>query len=164
MGFDLTFNMVEMRLYGCIEYLGTKHYFDSKYVGSGGRAGSTEKRAVIPSLANNPYAIHVKGAEDAKGRITKVGGPIPMGAYTLKASAKKNRIDLIPDDPKLDRDNLQIHGRGQKGSIGCIVPTDFDDVIRLYTLVVAIESAGLPPPRLSVIAQGDLSRFEQMIA
>jgi len=166
MAADLTYNIAELRLQGLINYKGKKYFFDSRAF-SGGRGGSTTPGAVDRRLANNPFATHVKG-EETNNMITKVGGPIPMGKYSMKTSSTVNRIDLFPQT----NGNLagrtggfQIHGTGPKGSIGCIVPADFDDVIRLYGLLSDIEDENLPAPVLQVVAEGsDIDRFLRLPA
>jgi hypothetical protein len=157
---DLTFNIAELWLFGSITYKAKKHSFDARSY-SGGRGGSTTPGAIDPRLANNPFATHVKGQE-ANKLITKVGGPIPIGVYSLKTSTTTNRIDLTPANGTWvsGRTGFQIHGTGPKGSIGCIVPSDFHVVTRLYGLLEDIEEHNLPAPTLQVIAVGaDMDRF-----
>lgn len=151
---DLFYNIVEERLFGSLD----SKNFDAHAV-SGGRAGSKTPGAVNQFLANNPFLTDVKlGAGHP-------GGPLPMALYTLSChETRPNWIRLNPDDPLDlgDRAGFAIHGRGQRGSDGCIVPFDFNVVLRLYTLTRARGVAGRAAPSLQVFATGDLGRFEKM--
>lgn len=159
--YEFTYNIPECRFTGELECDGKKEAFNA-YAGSGGRAGSKTAGAVNPYLANNPFATQVKGASSG-GEITKIGGPIPIGVYLLRPhETKENWIRILPVDGTtvFGRDGFAIHGRGSNGSIGCIVPSDFHNVVRLYTLLKKREEQGLDSPRLKVIAEGsDLDRF-----
>jgi hypothetical protein len=130
----LVYNIVEQVLSGDIDGVSIL-----PQAGSGGRAGSKSKGAHNIFLANNPYATGVK----MKG--TRPGGPLPMARYVLKTHESNNWIRLLPiaEDAKLlgDRDGFAIHGRGKRGSDGCIVPTDFNVVQTIYRLVKAREDA-----------------------
>jgi hypothetical protein len=151
-GTDLTYNIVEELLTGIVD--GTAI---SAHVVSGGRAGSKTAGAVNPFLANNPYATSVKKT------VTIPGGPLIMGKYTLKThESRANWIRLMPfgENAMHGRDGFAIHGRGPRGSDGCIVPTDFAMVQLLHGLVKAREHKGLPGPTLAVIAVGDLDFIE----
>jgi hypothetical protein len=59
------------------------------------------------------------------------------------------------------RDGFAIHGRGPRGSDGCIVPADFHVVQLLYSQVKARETANRPRPTLSVFAVGDLDYLDR---
>jgi len=61
------------------------------------------------------------------------------------------------------RDGFAIHGRGKRGSDGCIVPTDFNVVQLVYSLVKAREQADKPAPTLAVVAIGDLDYIERKL-
>jgi hypothetical protein len=153
---DLVYNIVEQVLSGAIDGVSIL-----AQAGSGGRAGSKTKGAHNIFLANNPFATGVK----KKG--TRPGGPLPMARYLLKTHESKNNwIRLIPiaADAKLlgDRDGFAIHGRGKRGSDGCIVPTDFHIVQLIYALVKAREDANKPAPTLAVVAVGDLDQFDRL--
>ena len=76
---------------------------------------------------------------------------------------KPNWIRLLPfpENAMEDRDGFAIHGRGTRGSDGCIVPTDFNVVQTLYRLVQAREKGGKPVPTLAVIALGDINFWEK---
>jgi hypothetical protein len=144
---DLTFNVLEQSLKGSID--GTT--INASAV-SGGRAGSKTAGAVNPLLANNPYLTRVKLSKDSPG------GTLPMGRYILKAHEKKeNWIRLLPDAGQSlgGRDGFAIHGRGKRGSDGCIVPFDFHNVILLYKLCKARETQKAAAPTLEVVAIGD---------
>ena len=128
------------------------------YAGSGGRAGSKVPGAVNRLLANNPFATGVHGAGHLKG-------PLPMGRYKMKRhEVRSHWIRLDPERGNVmhGRAGFAIHGRGQVGSHGCIVPNDFSVVVRLYDLLAAREKRGEPWPTLEVVAIGaDLeSKFQ----
>ena len=153
---DLTYNVVEMTLSGSID---GKSFNATAF--SGGRAGSKQAKVVHPILANNPYMSGVKLSKD------NPGGSLPMGQYELKTHEKrKNWIRLNPSAGTFmkGRDGFAIHGRGQRGSDGCIVPEAFNDVLSIHALCAAREKAGRPPPTLEVVAIGDLDHIEQRMA
>jgi hypothetical protein len=155
-GTDLVYNIVEELLNGRLDGVSI-----TAHAGSGGRAGSKTKGVANIFLAGNPYATGVKKTDK------NPGGPIPMARYTLRTHEKKNNwIRLLPfsEDAKLlgSRDGFAIHGRGKRGSDGCIVPTDFNIVQLLYKLVEAREKAGKAAPTLAVVAVGDLGRFDRL--
>jgi hypothetical protein len=155
-GTDLTYNIVEEMLAGSID-----DTWISAHVVSGGRAGSKTRGAVNPFLANNPYATGVKTT------ARNPGGPLIMGKYTLKThESHANWIRLLPftDNNMKGRDGFAIHGRGPRGSDGCLVPTDFSVVGLIYRLVKAREQKGMPGPTLAVIAVGDLDFIDRRLA
>jgi len=126
----------------------------SAYAGSGGRAGSKKEGVVNPLLANNSLATHVGGP---KNTGTHLFGPIPQGIYTLKLhESRSNWIRLNPAKGTYmhGRAGFAIHGRGQTGSHGCIVPSDFSVVQRLCKIVKDNDEVGNPAITLKVIAQG----------
>jgi hypothetical protein len=110
-------------------------------------------------LANNPWLTGLK-TDPSKGVR---GGPLPCGKYSLKVNpnrkSKKNPnqvitwIDLIPDSSNFmaNRADFAIHGHGEEGSNGCIVPVNPLDLQKLYEAV-----SKAPGETLSVVA-GDLS-------
>jgi hypothetical protein len=149
---DLTYNVIEGHLTGSID--GERI---NARASSGGRGGTKTAGAENYFLVNNPFASGVKLKDPKKG---SVGGTLPMGRYTLRVHEdkkhKKNWIRLIPDtsNSMKGRAGFAIHGRGKRGSDGCIVPTDFHMVLMLYKLVEAREQAGQPDVTLSVVAIG----------
>jgi hypothetical protein len=154
-GTDLAYNIVEQILDGSIDGVSI-----SAHAVAGGRAGSKMRGVVNPLLANNPYATGVKAVKP------KTGGPLVMGRYYMKT--KKNTQNWITLEPFADnemkgRSGFAIHGRGPRGSDGCIVPTDFNMVQEIYKLVKAREKAGSPAPTLAVIAAGDLDFIERRL-
>ncbi|MYZ49937.1 DUF2778 domain-containing protein [Propylenella binzhouense] len=154
-GTDLVFNIVEQRLTGRIDEV----HIEAQAV-SGGRAGSKAKGAVNQVLANNPYLTGVKKSDKTPG------GAIPMRSFELRTHEnRKNWIRLVPlkGENLGGRDGFAIHGRGQRGSDGCIVPTDFHNVLLIYKLVKAREDANKPAPTLAVVAIGDLTRYERLM-
>jgi hypothetical protein len=121
------------------------------HCGSGGRAGTKTPGALNWWLANNPFATHVQKTQ------LNPGGPIPYGKYKLVLhESRKNWIRLIPLDPRTlqGRSGFAIHGRGQRGSDGCIVPTDFHIVQFLCQLLHKLQKKGQPAPVLEVVATG----------
>ena len=104
---------------------------------SGGRAGSKVPRAVNADVANNPYRTDQK--LNKRKRI--VGGPLPCGLYQMEAETKKKfaRIKLIPASSNLmtgrEPYTFAIHGRGQRGSDGCIVPLVYPELVNLRNAV-----------------------------
>jgi hypothetical protein len=154
-GTDLTYNIVEEVLGGSIDGV-----LISAAAVSGGRAGSKTPGAVHLFLANNPYATRVKKSN------TTPGGPLVIGKYRLKThESTPNWIRLLPfgETHMHKRDGFAIHGRGKRGSDGCIVPTDFAVVQQLYSLVAARERSGGPAPTLAVVAIGDLDAVERRL-
>jgi hypothetical protein len=126
-GTDLVFNIVEQTLTGKIGQT-----VISAHAVSGGRAGSKNEDSVNPLLANNPYGTGVKKRGDRQG---EEGGAIPMRKFELKThESKQNWIRLVPlkGEDLGKRDGFAIHGRGQRGSDGCIVPMDFHNVLLIY--------------------------------
>jgi hypothetical protein len=152
---DLVYNIVEQSLVGNVD----GKWINARAV-SGGRAGSKTHGVVEFMRANNPYATGVKKSS------TVAGGPLPMVTYYLKThESRPSWIRLIPlanNAAMRGRDGFAIHGRGKRGSDGCIVPTDFNVVQLLYKLVKAREDAGKPAPTLAVVAIGDLERFDRL--
>ena len=146
---DLTYNIVSERLTGVI---------DSKRIdvsaGSGGRAGSKVDGAVNWRLQNNPLATHVGGKRSAG---THNFGPIPMGRYTLQPhETRTNWIRLLPDKKNVmhERAGFAIHGQGQTGSHGCIVPSDFNVILQLMAVLKTRAARGASLPTLDVVAIG----------
>lgn len=154
---DITFNIASGRLSGIVgDYKFDIHAF------SGGRGGSKKKGAVHPVIVNNPLLTHMKlhGHGDFD-----YAGALPMGLYTLKShESKSNWIRLIPDKENYmrSRDGFAIHGRGPRGSDGCIVPNDFSIVTKLFELTKKYNAAG-NEITLEVIAVGDIDYFERII-
>lgn len=150
---ELTYNIASGTLTG--EILG-EHV--SAQAGSGGRAGTKTAGARNWWLANNPLATHVKLSHDK----TRPGGPLPMGRYDVRVHpTKAHWLRLEPHDVAAmqGRDGMAIHGRGPRGSDGCIVPTDFHVVIRLCDLVRRHHKAAGRDVVLEVVAIGqDLDR------
>ena len=150
---DLTYNIVEMTLTG---FLDGYRVNDRAY--SGGRAGSKTSGVVNPILANNPFLTGVK--------LSKLnpGGTLPLGACELRTHEKHPnwiRLNPIAGTNLKGRSGFAIHGRGPRGSDGCIVPHDFNSVVKIHTLVQARERAHRPPPTLEVVAIGDIDMIEK---
>lgn len=148
---ELIYNTAEARLYGDV---------DGKLIRctalSGGRGGTKKSGAAHPVLVNNPMLTGVKLNEKKKDSI---GGPLPTGLYTLvNHETRKNWIRLIPSasNAMQGRSGFAIHGRGMRGSDGCIVPTDFTVVTSLYDLVAKRSQKKLSGITLKVVAIGDI--------
>jgi len=145
MRLQLTYNIVEQRLVGCISGVAI-----NCTAGSGGRAGTKTKDAENWWLKNNALATHVhQGAHQF--------GPLPQGRYYMRLHEKHNnmvRLDPFPTNFMYGRSGFLIHGRGAIGSHGCIVPYDFNDVMKIYTAVKTYISTHKSNPVLEVIAVG----------
>jgi hypothetical protein len=145
---DFTFNITEGSLTGELD---GEHY--NSRASSGGRGGTKTQGAEQYFLVNNPFSAGVKLRDGDKA---SVGGTLPLGRYSLRAHQKRDRIRVepLPGTASQGRDGLLIHGRGPRGSDGCIVPADFHVVQRLYTALLKREKAGAAAPVLEVIAVG----------
>ena len=153
---DLTYNIVEMTLTGSID---GKAFHATAF--SGGRAGSKQAKAVHPILANNPFLTNVKLSKDTPG------GALPLGLYELKTHEKRKywiRLNPLAGNSMKGRAGFAIHGRGQRGSDGCIVPEAFDNVLTIHALCAAREKAGRAAPTLEVMAVGDLDHIQNRMA
>lgn len=152
---DLVFNIVEQRLTGTLDRV----IFNDHAV-SGGRAGTKLAGAANPFIANNPFATRIKLSPSVPG------GPLPLCRFTLQIhETRQNWIRLLPAPGQNlgGRSGFAIHGRGERGSDGCIVPMNFEVVKQLHRLTAARAAAQQPAPTLQVIATGDLGRFEAMM-
>lgn len=157
---ELAYNIASMRLTGTVDgtAINTIAY-------SGGRAGSKTPGAINNLIANNPFLTGVK-LNEAKKKNGSVGGPLPMGTYTLVLHEKKeNFIRLVPKNVTNmhSRSGFLIHGKGVRGSDGCIVPDEFSIVQALYKLVKERKEKNLPVIHLKVYAVGDLDFFQKNI-
>jgi len=150
---ELTYNIASGRLTGFVDGVSI-----SASAGSGGRAGSKTADALNWWLANNPLATGIKLSSDK----SRPGGPLPMGEYRVVLhETRQNWLRLIPRNEAAmhGRSGMAIHGRGARGSDGCIVPTDFAVVSQLCRLVRKRAAAGGPDIALEVVAIGqDLDR------
>jgi hypothetical protein len=98
---------------------------------SGGGGGTKKPHPDEPQNVNNPYAtgrVTLPHGATAGGKPVR-GGPIPVGRYlieTPKPWHSSIAARLIPTTPRFSevtgRSGFLIHGRGPKGSDGCIVP------------------------------------------
>ncbi len=144
-GADLKYNIAEERLYGLVG--GTSI---SCAAGSGGRAGTKTAGAGNWWLQNNVFATHVHNGEHNYG-------PLPMGSYFMYPHEKtKNMVRLEPfkTNRMFGRTGFLIHGRGKIGSHGCIVPYDFQEVVKVSAAIAHhIKKTGSRPV-LEVIAVG----------
>ncbi len=147
---DLVFNMASGSLTGTL--CGEKI---ESYAVSGGRGGSKMKNAENYFLVNNPFGTRVK-----KDKNT-IGGPLPLGKYTMTTKKEKDkivenwvRLTHFMENAMHKRDGFAIHGRGIRGSDGCIVPLDFSVVQQIFSLVKKNEEERRISPILEVVAIG----------
>jgi hypothetical protein len=113
---------------------------------SGGSRGAKPKTAKDATRYLYSQAVtiasHFSSAREIKvhGKYVQRGGPLPEGHYTCRYVAHKQGFgecikldmwsDAIANSPhfgkkhRQHRDGFLIHGRGPKGSDGCIVPED----------------------------------------
>jgi hypothetical protein len=143
---QLTYNIVEQRLSGHVGSVSIDFA-----AGSGGRAGTTTKDAENWWLTNNPLATHVHlGAHRF--------GPLPQGRYYmhLHENPKKVvvRLDPFPSNIMHGRFGFLIHGRGPKGSHGCIVLYDSSNMTKIYNAIKTHINTHKRKPVLDVIAVG----------
>jgi hypothetical protein len=147
---QMTYNIPEERLTG---FLGSTRIDCA--AGSGGRAGTKTKDAENWFLKNNALATHVHHGGH-------VYGPLPQGLYHMRPhehDAHMVRLDPLDSNRMFGRGGFLIHGRGKIGSHGCIVPYDFNNVIKICAAVKALTQSGQPHPVIEVIAVGtDLDR------
>lgn len=150
---ELTYNIASGLLSGAID---GRQVF--AHAGSGGRAGTRTEGGLNWWLANNPFATRVRLPKNS----SHPGGPLPMGIYEIVLHEHhKSWLRLIPLDPGFmhGRNGMAIHGRGDRGSDGCIVPADFAVVTLVCELVMKRKQANGRAPRLQVVAIGqDLDR------
>jgi hypothetical protein len=126
---------------------------------SGGRGGSKLKGAVDEIVVNNWFFMcqkldHAKNVD---------GGPLPLGRYIVHTPTKHKRLGLSAYlQPSVlakeigevcNRDGFFIHGRGKRGSDGCIVPekaAEFQSLMSTLTarkggeLIVVIDGVKMP--------------------
>jgi hypothetical protein len=154
----LKYSISDEILYGAVD--GTT--FSMKAFSGGGR-GSTADMELI-DLRHWATSKKAPPAFSPKNR----GGPLPVGLYIAKyygqhehlgrcAELMQTLTSLLHADPwseigvsATDRAGFFIHGRGPKGSDGCIVPEKVSD---LRDLLDAIETANGPIP-LTVFSEG----------
>lgn len=89
----------------------------------GGRAGSKTEGVVDGHVANNPYQT------PRKIPPYPTGGPLPTGVYSIdkplpnyKGNGPWAHLHPRPGNQMFGRVKFAIHGRGPRGSDGCIVP------------------------------------------
>lgn len=146
---DLTYNIIEALLTGEVDGMRV-----NARASSGGRGGSKLEGVHQYFLANNPFSTGVKLKESKAGRV---GGTLPMGRSSLRLhESRKNWIRLIPAAGNVmhGRSGFAIHGRGKRGSDGCIVPSDFHVVLTLCKLAEARKKSGGSEIVLNVVAIG----------
>lgn len=105
---------------------------------SGGGGGS--RLHAGSSDTNNPAS---EGLKEGSGKHGVRGGPLPSGRYkvlppshhrTLGLSARLDPYDHAQAEHMHGRGGFYIHGRGPRGSDGCIVPMEgFADLMAALT-------------------------------
>ncbi|MBP7167199.1 MAG: hypothetical protein KBB64_06040 [Bacteroidia bacterium] len=158
---DLTYNIATLRLYGVI---------DGKTIDvlahSGGRGGTKTPGAKNFIIANNPFLTHHGLNEKLKNKGA-VGGPLPMGTYTMTLHREKNKIRLNPTanvNMHGRSGGFLIHGRGPRGSDGCIVPEDFEIVKMIYNEVEKRIKDGISPMTIRILAIGDIDYYQRLLS
>jgi hypothetical protein len=142
---QLTYNIVEETLRGICGIAQI-----NCTAGSGGRAGTKSKGAGNWYLQNNALATHIHHGAHSYG-------PLPQGYYYMhphESHAHMVRLDPFASNMMFGRSGFLIHGRGQIGSHGCIVPYNFGDVLKICGAVKAFIEARKAKPILQVIAVG----------
>jgi hypothetical protein len=100
---------------------------------SGGGRGSVNKPAGVATVSSWSFRIKEHG--------NVRGGPLPPGNYKCVYYSNHPKfhecISLNPIDVAdlANRDGFFIHGRGPKGSDGCIVPAVKDDRLKLIASI-----------------------------
>lgn len=142
---QLTYNIVEEHLHG---------HFGGVLIncaaGSGGRAGTRTMDAENWYLKNNALATRVHhGAHHY--------GPLPQGYYYMyphENSKHMVRLGAFPSNIMYGRSGFLIHGRGEIGSHGCIVPYERRNVLSICCSVANYLKFHKSKPVLQVIAVG----------
>jgi hypothetical protein len=131
-------------------------YISFPVVSGGGGGAKGRVFGEDPGAVNNPFRSNQK--ENAKKKIR--GGSIPSGTYRIGIPARQPHLGLAArltplKVPELGtRGGFFIHGRGPKGSDGCLVPLDAKN----YQLLMAglkADNGGA----LSVFGVVDLPQF-----
>ena len=143
---ELVFNVVEGTLRGT---------FSGKtvdcYAVSGGRGGSTLSNVGNKLLQNNWLSSQVN-LKDAG-----IGGTLPLGRYAMTPHEKKLKwVRLTPLEGTYmgNRAGMAIHGRGARGSDGCIVPLQIGEAQKIRQMVEKYIIANKSNPTLDVVAIG----------
>jgi hypothetical protein len=123
---------------------GGRSIFIAAVSGGGGGSKSTRPGWIDLGVVNNPSETSRKEMNKKSGH--RHGGPLPAGWYTIARpeanhQGKGRWASLLPfpENVMLGRDGMAIHGRGQHGSDGCIVPTNPAD---FQLLMDALEADG----------------------
>jgi hypothetical protein len=134
----LTYDIAAERLFGSVG----RQYFDMRAVSGGGRG----RKIGLPSHSLSSY-LSTTGENSPKGER---GGPLPGGDYKceylpnhppfhecihLRLLTSHQHLVLSKVGGHRGLDSFYIHGRGPKGSDGCIVPLDNADRLRLNLAV-----------------------------
>ena len=139
---DLEYDIVKGDLIGSIPKYGK---VEIRGCWSGGRGGAIKdgklnEKVWDKCLVNNPiYSIWKKGSRKY-GQIG-IGGPLPAGYYTVtphKTTAFKLVLTPMSGTKMFGRSAMQIHGRGERGSDGCIVvpQNKFSELRNIYQFLL----------------------------
>ena len=131
------------------------------------RAWSGGGRGRVGSGAEHTLESYDTSRKEAKGIL---GGPLPYGVYICKYVANHPKFheciflqqtitsiiqtDVLGRIYATDRGGFYIHGRGEKGSDGCIVPENLGERVRLNRAIKAsrevvllkVAEPGMPLP------------------
>src|SRR5437016_5564743 len=109
---QLTYSLYEGILTGYLK--GRLIQINTLSGGGGGAWGGASMPGLVNSLSATNVSLH--GAQR--------GGPLPVGPYTICVPFPKGKHQRARLTPKFstNRFDLEIHGRGEHGSDGCIVP------------------------------------------
>ena len=166
----LTYDITNERLFGTI---GNEHI--SIWARSGGGRGSK----VHPEGQPGQEGLASWNTQRKEAGTTR-GGPIPSGFYTVQPPANHHtlgrasyleqtvtsllyaNLSAAAGVSATDRDGFYIHGRGRKGSDGCIVPMeDFAHLMDLLAtsapLMLHVVSAGVRMDKLPPAIPGNLA-------
>lgn len=157
---SLTYSVAAECLWGAI---GVEKFCMRAWSGGGrGRTGSGAETSL------SSYDTMRKERKTEQEHIR--GGPLPLGFYLCRyiQSHKKFRecifleqtlssllhVDMMGNVKFHDRDRFYIHGRGQLGSDGCIVPQDGKERLRLNSaiklakgiILLQVKDEGMPVP------------------
>lgn len=139
---ELTYYIFEGVLVGTA---GEKSFHIFALSGGGGGSKSKQKGWVKSEVVNNPYMTGLETKDTKSGH--QHGGPIPVGGYQIEKPEKNHKghgrwASLTPmsGNKMAGRSGgFAIHGRGQHGSDGCIVPTN---PANFHQLMDALEKDG----------------------
>jgi hypothetical protein len=97
---------------------------------SGGGGGAVDKKTRKPRKPDDPSSVNnpLKTGQKEDNKDGVRGGPIPDGSYLIETPFTHGplglsaRLSPMKGNDMMGREGFFIHGRGPKGSDGCIVP------------------------------------------